>query len=158
MSDRPALKIAKPEDATKEAAAKPAPVKPPMRKRHGLIIATFLFFVLVPAALATYYLFFLAVDQYHSRTSFSIRSEEIQNPLEALSAFTQTGQGSASDIDILHDFIRSQPLVEKLDGELDIQSMFRRYPDDFIFSLRSTIQPGLSMWRFALLHPKMRSR
>lgn len=141
----------KPAPKPKPAATRvSAPATAPLRKRHGLIIASFLFFVLAPAALAIYYLFFMAVDQYHSRTAFSIRSEEVQNPLEALSAFTQTGQGSASDIDILYDFIRSQPLVERLDAELDLRSMFRRHPADFVFSLSEDppIEDLMEYWRW----------
>jgi len=135
MADRPALKIADPAANAVPVVVDPAPTAPPARKRHKIIIASFFLLVLAPAALSIYYLFAIAVDQYHSRTAFSIRSEEVQNPLEALSAFTQTGQGTASDIDILHDFIMSQPLVERLNEELDFQTMFRRHPEDFIFSL-----------------------
>lgn len=135
MSDRPALKIADPDEAAKTGVTAPAPKNPPQRRRHGLIVWSFLIFVAIPTVFSIYYLFFIAVDQYHSRTAFSIRSEEVQNPLEVLSAFTQTGQGTASDIDILYDFILSQPLVERLDRELDIQEMFRKYPEDFVFSL-----------------------
>lgn len=132
---KPVVQPIAPTPVVAEPIARPVVAAPPVRKRHKIIIATFFLGVVAPALLAVYYLFAIAVDQYHSRTAFSIRSEEVQNPLEVLSAFTQTGQGTASDIDILHDFIMSQPLVERLNAELDFHEIFRRYPEDIVFSL-----------------------
>src|SRR5690606_13878674 len=62
-------------------------------------------------------------------------SEDFVNPLEALSAFTQVGASSASDSSILYDFIRSQPLIESVDAELDLAAIYNRPDNDPVFTL-----------------------
>ena len=48
-----------------------------------------------------------------------------------LGAITQIGSGTASDISVLFDFIRSQRIVEIIDAKLDLREMFNRHPEDF---------------------------
>lgn len=119
-----------------------------MRARHWLLIGSFLCVVLAPGTAAVLYLFALAADQYHSSAAFSVRSEEYTNPLEVLGAFTQTGSGSGADNDILFDFILSQPLVEKIDRQLDLDTMFNRDPEDIVFSLGAAppVEDLLAYW------------
>lgn len=131
MKTTPALKLA-PEDG--QAVSDPGrrerrPV------RHRVIRAAFVLVVVLPTLLSAGYLYLRAADQYHSVASFSVRSEDFANPLDALSAFTQVGASSASDSQILYDFIRSQPLVEEVDGSVDLRAIYRRAPSDFVFSL-----------------------
>lgn len=103
--------------------------------RHRLLRLSFVLAVIAPTALAGAYLWRVAADQYHSDAAFSVRSEEFANPLEALGAFTQVGSSSASDAQILYDFIRSQSLVMRLDARLDLREIYRRHPEDWLFSL-----------------------
>lgn len=106
-----------------------------LRPRHMLMIVLFLGMFAIPSLVATWYLHAVAADQYHSRAAFAVRSEEYSNPLDVLGAFTQTGTGAGGDNDILYDFIHSQPLIESIDAELDLQLRFNRAPDDWVFSL-----------------------
>ena len=129
--------------ATKVAAAQ-------FRPRHWGLIASFILIVLVPAALTTTYLYTRAANQYHSITAFSIRSEEVSVAAAGiLGAITQMGSGTASDISVLFDYIRSQRMVETTDTKLDLRSMFNRAPKDFYFSLgkNASIEQLLAYWR-----------
>jgi capsular polysaccharide transport system permease protein len=117
----------------------PAPV-PPMarpRARHWGVLASFALLVLLPFAASAWYLYARAADQYHSEVAFSIRSEEGASAAAAgiLGALTQIGSGSASDTDILFEYIRSQGIVEAVDPELDLRAMFRKAPNDPVFTL-----------------------
>ena len=82
----------------------------------------------LPFAVSVWYLYARAADQYHSEVAFSIRSEEGTSAAAAgiLGALTQIGSGSASDTDILFEYIRSQRIVEEIDPELDLRAMFRK--------------------------------
>ena len=106
--------------------------------------------MLLPAAAATTYLYTRAADQYHSTTAFSVRSEELSAAAAGiLGAITQIGSGTASDINVLFDFIRSQRIVETVDAKLDLRTMFNRHPEDFCFSLGKdpSIEDLLAYWR-----------
>ena len=98
-----------------------------MRPRHWLMLASFLVLVLAPFAAATSYLYSRAVDQYHSEVAFSIRSEEVGSAAAGLlGAITQIGSGTASDADILFEYIRSQKIVEEIDAELDLRTIYNK--------------------------------
>ena len=112
------------------SAPKPAP-----RKRHIMVIASFLAMFFLPFTGAVGYIYGVSADQYHSKTAFSVRSEEFANPLDILGAFTQTGNSTTADSEILNDYILSQPMVESLSEMLDLRAIFNRHPDDFVFSL-----------------------
>jgi capsular polysaccharide transport system permease protein len=130
-----------------EAAPQAAPVPPRARPkaRHWGVLASFALLVLAPFALSVWYLYARAADQYHSQVAFSIRSEEGSSAVAAgiLGALTQIGSGSASDTDILFEYIQSQRIVEEIDEEsggendpgLDLRAMFRKAPEDPVFTL-----------------------
>ncbi|WP_158272322.1 sugar transporter [Rhodovulum kholense] len=105
------------------------------RLRHRVMRFGFAVVVVLPTLIAALYLWLVAADQYHSEAAFSVRSEEYSNPLEALSVFTQVGSSSGSDSQILYDFIRSQPLMQQVDADLDLKALFGKHPSDFVFSL-----------------------
>lgn len=74
----------------------------------------FLVLVATPVAIAAWYLFWIAEDRFASRTAFSIRSNDMTAPVEIFGAVTQLGTSSAvTDGQILYDFIRSQPMLER---------------------------------------------
>lgn len=130
-------------DAPEAAPPQPAPVPPRARPkaRHWGVLLSFALLVLAPFALSVWYLYARAADQYHSQVAFSIRSEEGSSAVAAgiLGALTQIGSGSASDTDILFEYIRSQRIVEAIDEEsdpgLDLRAMFRKAPNDPVFTL-----------------------
>jgi capsular polysaccharide transport system permease protein len=128
-----------PETAPPQAA--PIPSRARARARHWGVLLSFALLVLAPFALSVWYLYARAADQYHSQVAFSIRSEEGASAAAAgiLGALTQIGSGSASDTDILFEYIRSQKIVEAIDEEtdpgLDLRAMFRKAPNDPVFTL-----------------------
>ncbi|MBL3568305.1 sugar transporter [Rhodovulum visakhapatnamense] len=105
------------------------------RLRHRLMRLGLAVVVVLPTVVAALYLWLIAADQYHSDSAFSVRSEDYSNPLEALSVFTQVGSSSGSDSQILYDFIRSQPLMQQVDADLDLRALFGKQPSDLVFSL-----------------------
>jgi capsular polysaccharide transport system permease protein len=136
----------------------PTPIPPPAprvdlaraRPRHWGLLASFLLLVLLPTVASTAYLYRRAADQYHSTTAFSIRSEEMSVAAAGLlGAITQLGSGTASDVNILFDFIRSQAIVETIDDKLDLRRIFNRAPDDVVFALGedASIEDLLAYWR-----------
>jgi capsular polysaccharide transport system permease protein len=158
--------------AAKPAAAAPAPAPlrpspfpaPPTRPampgaptarfrfRHGALLASFLLLVALPFAASVWYLYARAADQYHSETAFSVRSEDMTASAAAglLGALTQVGSGSASDTDILFDYIRSQEIVEAVDADLDLRTIYNRAaPRDFVFTLGEdrSIEALVETWR-----------
>ncbi len=146
-AQKPAAKPAPkpvPRPAAKPAAL-PRPKVPPagtmtarFRLRHYGTALSFVLLVLLPFAASVWYLYARAVDQYHSTTAFSVRSEEVGSAAAGiLGALTQVGGGgSASDTDILFDYIRSQEMVAAVDKRLDLRRIYNRAaPGDFWFTL-----------------------
>jgi capsular polysaccharide transport system permease protein len=106
-----------------------------VRLRHWLLAASFLLLVLLPLAGSIAYLYGRAADQYHSEVAFSVRSEEVAAAAAGLiGAITQIG-GGPSDADILYEYIRSQTIVEEIDAELDLRTIYNRAADDPVFTL-----------------------
>ena len=138
---------------TASMGARLVSVRPIMlRLRHKLVLLSFVLVVLVPSALATAYLYLVAADQYASQTSFTVRSEEFRNPLDAIvgTGFGSTSSGQSSDADILYDFILSQKLVENLDASLDLEAIYGRPAFDPVFALRpgQPIEDLARYWRW----------
>lgn len=119
------------------------------RGRHRVLIASFVLIVLLPAIAATAYLHLRAADQYHSVTDFSIRSEEQGSAAAGLlGAITQINSGTASDADIIFEYIRSQKMVEDIDARLDLRQIYNKAEGDPVFTLGSnaTIERLLDYW------------
>lgn len=119
------------------------PIRPPVgiaqpRRRHWLLLASFLALVVLPTVLWAWYLWARASDQYVSTVGFSVRKEQSVPSIDllgGLSSFAGGGGGGASDTDILYEYIRSQDMVEKIDAELDLRTRFSRdWPHDFVFA------------------------
>lgn len=120
-----------------------------MRKRHFGFLASFLGLVIIPTLLACLYLFVIAHDQYSSDVSFSIRSEEFDNPLDALGSLGQISTGTSSDASILNEYIRSQKLLEDLGQTLDLRVLYSKPRLDpvFAFNPEKPIEDLLTYWR-----------
>ena len=120
-----------------------------MKARYRAIIATFVMLVILPVAIVATYLFAVAKDQYQSTASFSIRSEEANAAVTGLlGALTQVSSGSASDPDILFEYIRSQDIVSELDTEINLTALFRKAPGDPVYNLAdgATIEDLYDQW------------
>ncbi|WGH80218.1 capsule biosynthesis protein [Jannaschia ovalis] len=121
------------------AAARPVPApRPPVapaarRGRHVLLALSFVALVLLPAALAGWYLFTRAADQYASRTAFSIRTEEARSAVALLGGIADLSGSGVSDADVLDDFIRSQRMVAEVDAAIDLRAIWSRPADDPVF-------------------------
>ncbi|WP_246026614.1 capsule biosynthesis protein, partial [Paracoccus luteus] len=132
------------------------PVRPPVapasaRRRHWGVLAAFLFIVVIPTAVWGWYLWNRAADQYASTVGFSVRKEDQAPSIDLLGGLTSLagGSGTASDTDILYDFIRSPDLVTRIDETLDLRAMFSRaWPRDFVFAYdpSGTIEDLTSFW------------
>jgi capsular polysaccharide transport system permease protein len=139
----PQLAASSPARAAQPAAV-PAPdaavpARPPagrarLKRRHFIIAATFTFWVLLPVAGATFYLYAVAKDQYASNVGFSVRKEEMGSAIELLGGITELSGSSTSDTDVLYKFIQSQQLVRAVGARLDLPSIYGR-PGDPIFTL-----------------------
>lgn len=118
--------------------------------RHLVIAAAFVLVVAVPTVLSSLYLFFIANDQYHSSASFSVRSIESSQGSDILGMFTQAASGStASDSYVLLDYIASERMVEALDRNFDLSTVYGRRGGDFFYALGSDlpIEDKLDYWR-----------
>lgn len=110
-----------------------------MKRRHHLVVWSFVLFVVVPISASVWYLYERAVDQYASYVAFSVRSEDVASSMDLLSGLTAFGSTGAKDSDILFEFVRNRDVVENIDKKLDIRSMFsRHYEQDPIFGFKNT--------------------
>lgn len=150
-TQKPPIAVKPLASAVAKPAARPVPAKPPTpvqpvrppvavaqpRRRHWLMLVSFLLMVMLPTALWAWYLWARASDQYVSTVGFSVRKEQMTPSIDLLGGLSSFagGNGSASDTDILYEYIRSQDMVEKVDHELDLRARFSRdWPHDFIFA------------------------
>ena len=118
--------------------------------RHWLVLLSFLLIVLLPFAATVGYLYTRAADRYHSDVAFSVRSEETSSATAGLlGAITNIGSGSASDADILYEYVRSQDIVEAVDAELDLRAVWSRPEGDPVFTVApdATIEDLVAHWR-----------
>jgi capsular polysaccharide transport system permease protein len=106
-----------------------------LRPRHRLLGLSFLLAVVLPTLLATGYLYLMAADQYASRVSFSIRGNESSGPLSFLGALSHTVSVGGTDAEIIHDFVRSQQMVEAALAALPLEAMFNAPANDIVFRL-----------------------
>ena len=153
-ASKPAAKPRKPRKPAVRRAAVPPPdarmiARP--KVRHYLGLASFVLVVLAPLVATVWYLYARAADQYHSEVAFSIRSEEPGGAAAGLlGAITQIGAtGTASNTDILYEYIRSQQIVEAIAAKLDLRAIYNRAEGDPVFTLGDTptIEALLAHWR-----------
>lgn len=130
-------------------AIKPVAGVAQARPRHRRLALGFVLLVVLPAALAAYYLYFVADDQYASRTGFSVRKEEMDTAVEILGGITNLSGSSSSDTDVLYEFIQSQELVEAVDRRLDIRTLYSKpiWDPAFAFDDDGTIEDLVDYWR-----------
>lgn len=121
-----------------------------LHSRHIFLVASFVVMVLIPVCLVVGYLFLRAADQYVSEMSFSIRSEEFVNPLDALAGFGQLSTGTTSDADIVYEFIGSQKIVRSIDSQINLRRIYSSVDGDPIFTISPDVSTEglLAHWRW----------
>ncbi|MCO6384071.1 sugar transporter [Oceanicola sp. 502str15] len=116
-------------------AATPSARPARARRRHWGLLLSLLAMVVAPMALAGWYLFTVAEDQYASRLGFSVRKEDTGSAVEILGGITDlTGGSSTNDTDILFEYIQSPNMVRAVMQQVDLVAAYTR-PDDPVFSL-----------------------
>ncbi|ATG41882.1 sugar transporter [Phaeobacter piscinae] len=123
-----------------EAEQRPAyPLARPasMKKRHWGLVISFVALVLAPLLAVMIYLWTFAEDQYASTAGFTVRSQESSGANDLLGGLAQfAGTSSASDSDILYEFIQSQEMVAAVDKAVDLQGHYSAlWPRDWAFAL-----------------------
>ena len=126
--------------------ASPARVK----KRHRGLGLSFALVVAVPLLIVTVYLYVFAQDQYTSITGFTVRSEETSSATELVGGLSAiVGGSSSSEAGVLHAYIRSQQMVERVQERLNILGHYSSNWDvDPVFSIwpDATIEDLLWFW------------
>ncbi|MGP3699879.1 sugar transporter [Rhodobacter sp. NSM] len=123
------------------------------RLRHRGILASFILMVVAPTLAATFYLFAIAEDQFASTVGFAVRSEDAASPLDFLSGFGglsgAPSSGTASDTDILYQFIQSQALVQKINDRANLKAIYSKPTFDPVFSFSSEgeIEDLVEYWK-----------
>ncbi|WP_132861678.1 sugar transporter [Shimia isoporae] len=114
-----------------------------------LLVLAFLLWVVAPFSAVVWYLYTIADDQYASYVGFTVRTEEVSSGIEVLGGITELSSGNSSkDSDILYKFISSRQMVEAVDAELGLESIYIN-PDDPVFGLKedSTIEDKQDYWK-----------
>ena len=120
------------------------------KTRHLLIGAAFLAVVAIPSTVTSVYMAFVAADQYHSSTSFSVRSIDSVQASDILGMFSQSTSGSTvSDSYVLLDYILSERMVQMVDEAFGLERIFAPRGSDFFFGLGADqpIENQLAYWR-----------
>lgn len=135
---------------TPSPAAKPVVGPAAPKRRHTMILISFLVMVVAPMAVSAWYLWTRAVDQYASQVGFSVRTEEASSAVELLGGITSLSGSSSSDTDILYEFLQSQELVTRVDEALDLREIWSRADPDldpiFAYHAPGTIEDLVDHW------------
>ena len=127
--------------------ARPARIK----GRHRGLIASFAALVLLPLAAAVFYLFAVAEDQYASTTGFTVRSQESSGANDLLGGLASfAGNTTASDSDILYEFIQSKEMAAAVSKRVDLRAHYsRHWPGDWVFALwpDATLEELVWFWQ-----------
>ena len=129
----------RPQPATRPIMIKATASRARPKRRHWMLLVTLLLIVILPTCGAGFYLYRIAVDQYHSTVGFSVRKEEISSPVDILGAgITNLSGSQTSDTDILYEFIQSQEMVEAVDAKLDLRTLYSKPDYDPVFAFDPT--------------------
>lgn len=113
--------------------------------------ASFFGFVLLPTIGAGAYLQLRAADQFVSSAAFAVRSADAVAVSPMAELLGNAGDSSRADSLILYEYLQSQPLVERIDADLDLRSIYRKPKDDAIFSIGSddSVEWLVEYWNYA---------
>lgn len=146
----------KPKETPAAAAPKMRPVAGPakLKRRHYGLMASFVALVILPAIISTFYLFVLANDQYASRAGFTIRQEDGSSASSILGGLSLlTGSSQGVNAGVLHEFMQSQAMLEKIDARIDLRAHYSQgWPKDPVYSIwpDATTEELFSFWKRVL--------
>ncbi|WP_289043993.1 sugar transporter [uncultured Aliiroseovarius sp.] len=129
--------------------AKPLARPARLRPRHKVLLASFFIVVAFPLLIATWYLYSRAQDQYVSYVAFAVRSEDVSAATDLLGGLNAFGSAGSEDTDILYEFIQSRELVNLIDKEIDLRSIYNAGADIdpfFTFNEDGTIEDLTNYW------------
>ncbi|MEM9096889.1 MAG: capsule biosynthesis protein [Pseudomonadota bacterium] len=124
----------------------------PRRRRRWRGPLMFLLCVMVPWFFATEYLYLKAADQYASTLAFSVRSGTGPQASQTPDLMGALSSGStplmATESYVVYDYLRSQQIVEAVNGDLDLYRVFTQNREDWVFSLgpNATIEDLTRYW------------
>ena len=118
------------------------------KRRHWLLLVSFIACVILPAIVTALYLWLVAADQYASRVGFTVRQEEAASATDLLGGLSNLSNSSSSDTDILYELIQSQKLVSEIDEELDLRTIWSRPEWDPVFAIdpEASIETLVDYW------------
>lgn len=119
------------------------------RPRHTGLIVAFCALVVIPTLVAAFYLFAIADDQYHSTVGFSVQKKDETSPVELLGGITSLAGSATSDADILFEYIHSQEMIEAIDAQFDLRTIYGKPEFDpiFAFSPDKSIEDLIEYWQ-----------
>jgi capsular polysaccharide transport system permease protein len=129
-------------------AAMPVARRARLRRRHIAVLVSFGLIVFAPLLVVAGYLYLVAADQFSSQMSFSLRSEQHVNSLEALAGLGQIATGSSSDAEIVFEYLTSQKIVQDINSDIDLRAIYARSRGDVYFTLKdnATIEEMREYW------------
>ncbi|WP_051955698.1 hypothetical protein [Beijerinckia mobilis] len=108
------------------------------KTRPSMVLMSLIGLVLVPAAVISLYLFFIAANQYVSEARFTVQhaEREVANVDKVQGAAAATGGSSSAgmemqDAEIVASYIRSEAIIKDLAQDIDLREIFRRPEADF---------------------------
>ncbi|CAE7657985.1 lpsZ [Symbiodinium sp. KB8] len=120
------------------------------KSRHRLIALGFALVVALPSLAFTFYMFFIAGDQYHSVTAFALRSANQTPATEVLGMVLDSGGGesTSSNSYIVHDYLQSQAIVQDLPENVSLEEIFNRDGADWLFRMGTdlSIEEKVDYW------------
>ncbi|MDF2233865.1 hypothetical protein P2H44_14990 [Albimonas sp. CAU 1670] len=113
---------------------------------------SFLALVAAPSGVAGWYLNTVAADQYASQVSFAVRSLDGGLPSPLTEFLGGASDSTAGDSEMLFEYLQSQPLVEKVQSEVDLVELYNRPEADWLFSMGRdrTIEEMVEYWNRAV--------
>jgi capsular polysaccharide transport system permease protein len=120
------------------------------RRRFPLRLLSFLAFVGVPVALAAFYYFYVAADQYVAEFRFALRSVE---PMRSEAGTMLQGNVAPSPIGVdsyaVVQYIASRDIVDELSKTIDLREMFSRPEGDWLarLELPVSIEELVRYWK-----------
>ncbi|TGD44061.1 sugar transporter [Pseudotabrizicola sediminis] len=125
-----------------------------LKRRHYGLMLSFLAMVILPVVLSAMYLFALANDQYASRAGFTIRQEDGNSASAILGGLSfLTGGSQGVNAGVLHEFMQSQTMMEKVDARVDLRGHYAQgWPSDPVYSIwpDATTEELFRFWKRVL--------
>lgn len=123
---------------------------PPQRRRSGKLWASFFLCVLLPLMAASFYYTNIATDRYAARSGFSIRGIDTNAGIDGIGALTglaSTGS-TTSDSYIVLSYLASRELLEAVDQQLDLRSVYSSKEVDLLSRLSkdAPVEDFLAYW------------